>query len=175
MHIGSISQGMNIKKINYLTLNRTFGNKLYMQLFLFPEIKRSTWPRGSYSLISTVFGCPEKDGHGWYRGYINMSVPVKQGIQKWKMPRPEEVQHTADPHIMGPYNFHNLQLNFCTRLDIAVGDVNESAIGGVSSTDNTSSRHDVIEEWPAGVYCIVQAGLSCPEGRICNVYISQGL
>ena len=146
----------------YLLRMILFNLSLYTGV-LFPEIKLSSWPTGSYSLISTVFGCPEDDDHGWHRGYINMSVPLQNAIQKWKMPRPAEVQHTADPHIMGPYSFHSLQLNFCTRLDVAVDHDNSSADGDVSST-NTSSRHDVSGGWPAGTYCILKAGLSCPEG-----------
>ena len=131
-------------------------------LSCFLEIKRSAWPTGSYSLISTVFGCPEDDDHGWHRGYINMSVPVQKAEQKWKMPRPEGVQHTADPHIMGPYSFHKLQLNFCSRMDFVDDSVKESAVDDVPSTD----QHNVNRSWPTGTYCILRANASCPAGKL---------
>ena len=132
---------------------------------MFPEVKRSSWPTGSYSLISTVFGCPEEDDHGWHRGYINMSVPLqKRAKQKWKMPRPDDVKHTADPHIMGPYSFYQLQLNFCTRLSAVVDRQINLVNNDMISAENTSSRHGGVRGWPAGTYCILKAGLSCPEG-----------
>ena len=134
-------------------------------LSCFLEMKRSAWPTGSYSLISTVFGCPEDDDHGWHRGYINMSVPVQKAEQRWKMPRPEGAQHTADPHIMGPYSFHKLQLNLCTRMAIVDDSVKES-VDGFPSMGNTSSQHNVNQSWPAGTYCILKAGASCPAGKL---------
>ena len=97
-----------------------------------------------------------------------MSVPVQNAEQKWKMPRTGELQHTADPHIMGPYGYHSLQLNFCTRMVAAsaVDHDTSSADDDVSSANNTSSRHSVSGGWPVGTYCILKAGLFCPEGNI---------
>ena len=81
-----------------------------------------------------------------------MSAPDVNAKQKWKMPRPEGAQHTADPHIMGLYSFYKLQLNFCTRLNAA-------------DHNDVSDAKDGIGGWPVGTYCIINAGMSCPKGN----------
>ena len=121
---------------------------------------------GSYSLISTIFGCPESDGYGWKKGHINMSTPVQSLTQKWKVPRPALSQHTPDPHIMGPYHLFTLQLNFCTRMAHEnESDVYSSSEGFNMPAAGGESR-DVITSWPQGSYCLIQAGDACPGGKL---------
>ena len=136
---------------------------------MFSEIKESIWPKGSYSLISTVFGCPEGDGYGWRVGYVNISTPVQKHVQTWKMPHAHEDQNTPDPHILGPYHYYTLQLNFCTRISrdynnsLKIDDVTMTSDAGDVSDRNTDVDDE--ETWPPGTYCLIQAGHSCPGGK----------
>ncbi|XP_046359118.2 uncharacterized protein LOC124137050 [Haliotis rufescens] len=74
-------------------------------------MKLSQWPAGSYSLLSTVFGCPEPESHGWSLGYINLTLSMKTNYRQWF---PERFR------MLGPYHKQHFQFNFCSRTDSAV-------------------------------------------------------
>ena len=86
-----------------------------------------------------------------------MTIPTTALKHHWKMPEniTDTNQVTLDPHILGPYHFWSLQLNFCTRQD-----------------DN-DVRYDgnVTTEWPSGDYCLFQKGENCPFGKYICMFI----
>ena len=105
-----------IEKKNYLKKNN------YYVVFLEPEIL-TKWPKGKYSIPSSLFGCPEE---GWDIGYI--SLTVDDNYFYWTsdfgdvvLTDAEQIEvdgENKEMHIFGHYSNATLLLNFCTRNDV---------------------------------------------------------
>ncbi|XP_048244633.1 uncharacterized protein LOC125376772 [Haliotis rufescens] len=110
------------------------------------ERKVSSWPRGNYGLLSTVYGCPETSEYGWQTGYINLtSTGSRTAYHDW----------SDSLHLLGPYHLHTIQLNFCMRPDDL--DTEDDEILNV--TENRTASSNI---WPQGHYCIFQGDADCP-------------
>ncbi|XP_069142289.1 uncharacterized protein [Argopecten irradians] len=111
----------------------------YTGLLCETAIGHSEWPRGEYGLPTSTFGCPEEDRFGWKPGHINLTLPRTSRAQIWN----DLLDYTLEPHIMGPFHTHIMQMNFCLRKNLSQS----------SSTD---------ENWPPGEYCLYKVGDTCP-------------
>ncbi|XP_033745629.1 uncharacterized protein LOC117331143 [Pecten maximus] len=113
----------------------------YTGLLCETVVGHSQWPRGEYGLPMSTFGCPEEDRFGWKGGYINLTLPDSYRSQLWN----DDDEITLEPHIMGPFHTHTMQLNFCLRQTFSLS-------------------NDTDEKWPPGEYCLYKVGNMCPSG-----------
>ncbi|OWF42800.1 G-protein coupled receptor GRL101 [Mizuhopecten yessoensis] len=117
----------------------------YTGLLCETAIGQSEWPKGEYGLPMSAFGCPEEDRFGWSGGYVNLTLQESSRRQLWN----DLDDVTFEPHIMGPFHTHAMQLNFCLK-------------------QNVSRENDIEDSWPPGEYCLYKVGDRCPteEGHI---------
>ncbi|XP_067684469.1 uncharacterized protein [Haliotis asinina] len=92
--------------------------------------KQTSWPTGSYGLLAPFYGCPEPPEYGWQLGYINLTYSPAQ----WQVDYQVWPEHL---HLLGPYNWFQLQLNFCMRKDVTKVKDTEP---GNSTNAHTTSR-----------------------------------
>ncbi|XP_060084391.1 uncharacterized protein LOC132563668 [Ylistrum balloti] len=102
-------------------------------------VGNSKWPKGEYGLPMSAFGCPEEDSFGWNSGYANLTLPELSSKQLWN----DLDDVTVEPHIMGPFHEHIMQLNFCLKQKISL-------------------TNDSDKNWPQGKYCLYKVGNTCP-------------
>ncbi|KAL5014485.1 hypothetical protein ScPMuIL_008755, partial [Solemya velum] len=111
----------------------------YSGLLCETERQKSSWPAGPYALPTAIYGCPEEDSHGWNLMYINLSLPEgTKERHRWN----DDNIYTVEPHLLGPYYTHTVQMNFCVK------DKEQNKTGA----------------WSSGQYCIYRAEYSCPAG-----------
>ncbi|VDI37675.1 Hypothetical predicted protein, partial [Mytilus galloprovincialis] len=125
-------------------LNDSGVQRVFYSLII-TEIKSTQWPEGTYALHSSMFGCPESSEFGWSTGYINLTLFDNSRNFIWN----DDDPYTFEPHILGPYTEHAMQMNFC---------VMESNVT-VFDDDSRVNR-----TWPTGNYCIYRTGVKCPVG-----------
>lgn len=113
----------------------------------YQERQKSSWPAGPYALPTAIYGCPEEDSHGWNLMYINLSLPEgTKERHRWN----DDNIYTVEPHLLGPYYTHTVQMNFCVK------DKEQNKTGA----------------WSSGQYCIYRAEYSCPAGELKLAMIS---
>ena len=99
------------------------------------------WPRGTYSLpmVDNEIACPSSSGVYWQIGYRI------QDTETLIVPLIGGNVWSSPCHLRGPYGKLYTQLNFCNKKD---------------------TSFDPDYDWPAGEYCVLRNGGSCPTGRL---------
>ncbi|VDI03393.1 Hypothetical predicted protein, partial [Mytilus galloprovincialis] len=96
-----------------------------------------------------MFGCPESDEYGWSTGYINLTLFENSRNFIWN----DDDLFTFEPHILGPYTQHAMQMNFCVMKS------------NITILDDDGDEDDKVNRtWPPGNYCIYRTGEECPFG-----------
>lgn len=97
------------------------------------------WPRGTYSLpmVDNELACPSSSGVYWQIGYR------MQDTETAIIPLIGGNVWSSPCHLRGPYGKLYTQLNFCNKKD---------------------TSFDPDYDWPAGEYCVLRNGGSCPTG-----------
>lgn len=90
-----------------------YKNNIFFTVFILIAKQESKWPKGSYAIPTSAFGCPEPGNYVWYRGYINLTLPQMSRVIQWN----DKDLDRIEPHILGPFGQRVMQLNFCLRRD----------------------------------------------------------
>ena len=109
------------------------------------------WPKGSYALPASIYGCPEGD---WDTRYINLTLPVSSNDMYWESNGTDyivgdgnkvfHIPHSKDLYILGPYSKRSVQLNFCVQ------------------DGDDSSRLQAAQ----GNFCMYDIGKGCAKGNL---------
>jgi hypothetical protein len=122
LHLAFYTRNIDLFFILVSRKKKQFKEKQLLCCILEPEIL-TKWPKGKYSIPSSLFGCPEE---GWDIGYI--SLTVDDNYFYWTsnfgdivLTVSEQIEvdgENKEMHIFGHYSNTTLLLNFCTRNDV---------------------------------------------------------
>ncbi|XP_065931307.1 uncharacterized protein [Magallana gigas] len=100
-----------------------------------PDLKIPlVWPKGTYGLMMTIYGCPSHESFTWHQGYVIQDTEDRHNKNAW----------TTPSHVYGVKDDKRIQTGFCIK--------------GVTQVSN----YDM--DWPKGDYCILKYGNQCPDG-----------